>query len=265
MKITSTALVIVAALATPAGAFNIPRPVLESSYLEQMSGGGAATMKKPSYGPSKGKPQAPKGGVPGNYLESVQSTTSATPYSAPAPAAAAPAAPAPAARAPAASGSAPATSVDYLKNLKSSSSASGSGLTGYLDALPTRSEAAGSGLASYTSSLAVNSAGAGSGFKGYLDAVGGGGSKLKSSTYAPTKGSVSSGGSRPSYSSSAPSSSSGGGSNAVLDAIGRMTNNMNRNQEKTISVLKDINTGVKTLVTKSDQKVGGAPAGTPWQ
>jgi hypothetical protein len=115
-------------------------------------------------------------------------------------------------------------------------------MKGYLDALPTRSEASGPG------------------FTSYLGNIGGGGSALKSSTYAPTKSSKTAGSSSPSYSAPAPaaysSSSASDGQTMiaqepVLSAINKLSDNMNRNQEATIGVLHEINTSVKTLADKT--------------
>ena len=245
MKLTSAALVILATLA-PACAFNINKPVVESSYLDQFSAGGGGSMKPSSYGPSKGKPSGSKGGVPGSYLERMGGGGAPVASAPAAPAAPAPAAPAPAASSMSASSSsapADATSKDYLSHLNTGAASSGgigSGMKGYLDALPTRSEAAGPG------------------FTSYLGAIGGGGSAMKSSTYAPTKSSKATSNS-PSYSAPAPaaaSSSTSGGETMiaqepVLGAINKLSDNMNRNQEATIGVLHEINNSVKTLADKT--------------
>ena len=204
-------------------------------------------MKPSSYGPSKGKPSGSKGGVPGSYLERMGGGGAPVASAPAAPAAPAPAAPAPAASSMSASSSsapADATSKDYLSHLNTGAASSGgigSGMKGYLDALPTRSEAAGPG------------------FTSYLGAIGGGGSAMKSSTYAPTKSSKATS-SSPSYSAPAAAYNGAGESNAVLDAIDNMSNNMNSNQAKTIDVLKDINEGVKGLVSKAEAGAKG-----PWQ
>lgn len=94
MTFTQVAVAVFVGLVVPANAFNnnnIQKPMIESSYLDQFSRGGAATVKPSSYAPSKGKPQGTGGGVPGSYLSQMSSGGTTPSYSAPSPSYSAPA------------------------------------------------------------------------------------------------------------------------------------------------------------------------------
>ncbi|CAB9525676.1 expressed unknown protein [Seminavis robusta] len=233
-------LVIVSILASlaPANGFN--------SYLNQMGGdGGVASMKSSSFAPS-GKPMAaPRSGT-GGYLDNIGGggTAVATPPPPPPPAGEAAAAVA---------STAPAVG-DYLASLPVQEAPSGGGVPGYLDALLTASAPSGGGVPGYLDALPASSAPSGSGVPSYLDAIApGSGSAPVASSFAPKPTFVPAG---------SPPSGAGGESNVVLEAISDMTNNMNRNQQTSISILKEISVGIKGLVEKVEGQMAGDQ---PWQ
>jgi hypothetical protein len=245
MKVSAVVLVFLASLAPTCG-FN--------SYLNQM-GGGAATAVKPSTFAPSGKPKAaaPNSGT-GGYLDKIAGGSKAVspPPRAPPVPSAPPAAAAPRPVAAAAAGNTAPSVGDYLSSLKGQAAPSGGGVPGYLDALKSSAASAptGGGVPGYLDALksSASASPSGKGFTGYLDAIApSSGSASKSSGFSPKPAFVPSG---------------GGGSNDVLNAIGSMNSNMNKNQQTTISILKEISAGVKGLVSKAEAKMNGVQ---PWQ
>ena len=227
-----------------------------NSYLNQM-GGGAATAVKPSTFAPIGKPKAAPSAGTGGYLDKIAGGSKAVvqqpPRAPPSPPAGA--APRPAAAAP--SGNTAPSAGDYLSSLRTQAAPSGGGVPGYLDALKTgrASAPSGRGVPGYLDALktSASSAPSGRGVPGYLDVIApSAGSAPKPSVFAPKAAFVPTGG----------GASVSSGSNAVLDAITSMNNNMNKNQQTTISILKEISAGVKGLVTKAEAKMKGVQ---PWQ
>jgi len=211
----------------------VPCSAMQGSYLEQFSSP-SASMK-----PSTFKPQGNGNSGGGGYLDNL--APEGPPPVAPAAAVAFTGDPAPAFAAPPTTGS-------YLDNLKSEASTTGgSGLVGYLDVLRTESATAGSGPVGYLDVLRTESAVGGAGLTGYLDAIAPEKGPAKESSFAPSSGA--------STKTAAAAAPSGGGEavgqEPVLSAIEDLNDNMVRNQDATIGVLKEINDSVKRLVNFS--------------
>lgn len=108
------------------------------------------------------------------------------------------------------------TSGDYLASLPTQTAPSGSGLVGYLDVLRTESAPAGSGQA------------------GYLDTIGG--SETKTSEAAPI----------------ASSGSTMIAQGPVIYAIKRLSENIDRNQQRTMAVLQEISGDMASLADNAE-------------
>ncbi|CAB9529858.1 expressed unknown protein [Seminavis robusta] len=193
-----------------------------NSYLNQMGGDGGVASMKSSSFAPSGKPMAAPRSGTGGYLDNIGG-----------------------------GGTAVATPPPPLQQQEAPS---GGGVPGYLDALLTASAPSGGGVPGYLDALPASSAPSGSGVPSYLDAIApGSGSAPVASSFAPKPTFVPAG---------SPPSGAGGESNVVLEAISDMTNNMNRNQQTSISILKEISVGIKGLVEKVEGQMAGDQ---PWQ
>ena len=138
----------------------------------------------------------------------------------------------------------PASAGSYLSTLKVSSTAGGAGLGGYLNTLRVQAaQSAASNPAGYLDTLRVASSGVtGTGPATYLDNLKGAASVVAKVEAA----------SEAAMTSNEP----------VLAAINKLNDYMNKNQKATIDVLQDINSTIKKLAIRAENKATVQPEQT---
>jgi hypothetical protein len=214
-----------------------PVAALQGGYLDSV--GSSTAPAKGNWGPSKGAYKVPAAG--NSYFDNIAADSSATPLPESAAVASAPVTPSltvsSLSEIAAAADANPVPAGAYLSSLKVMSVAgNGEGPIGYLGTLKVESvDAAANNPAGYLDTLRVESAAAGEGgpftyvgtLKGAKTVV----NKVASTTESTVE-------------SNAP----------ILAAIQKLNDNMVKNQQTTIGVLQEINSNVKTLVSRAESQ-----------